>query len=77
MLRFKPVSKIILDKVLLQKSILNMSFEKLQNKFFCEHCNGKGYNVCSCSKGCKLCNYSKISNCNLCHGVGFIHYTYF
>ena len=51
---------------------------KLQSKFCCSACKGKGFINCSfCSNGCNSCNYHKSMPCPSCFGMGFYGYTYF
>ena len=51
---------------------------KIQQKFYCGLCQGKGYIGClSCQDGCKKCSYNKFTPCSKCFGVGFVSYTYF
>ena len=53
-------------------------FRKIQSKFYCSHCNGKGYIVCNkCFNGCYECSNEKYYPCLYCSGIGFSGYTYF
>ena len=66
--------KINIQKIYNKREIL----AKLQSKFYCSECMGKGFINCSfCSNGCNSCNYHKSMPCPSCSGMGFYGYTYF
>lgn len=48
---------------------------KIQNKFYCSHCRGRGY--ITCISKINNSNHIKYYPCIYCSGVGFNAYTYF
>ena len=63
-----------IEKIYNKREIL----ARLQLKFYCSQCMGKGFINCSvCSNSCNSCNYHKSMPCPKCSGMGFYGYTYF
>ena len=73
-----PLAKTIKEIVELQMRKNNHVVKRLQNKFYCLVCQGRGYVNCRmCRDGCNHCDGVKYVPCISCSGLGFNGYTYF
>ena len=52
-------------------------FNKVEKRFDCGECNGKGFIVCNrCYSGCECCNGDKFMLCVSCSGMGMKGFIY-